>query len=88
MGPLLFAPMSEVYGRRIVYIPTWLLFCAFQIGCATAQNIETLLICRFFVGMFGSPSLTVAGGTMSDIWLRTVSLIYIVLEDSANKCII
>ncbi|KAH8155203.1 uncharacterized protein LAJ45_00212 [Morchella importuna] len=69
MGPLLFAPMSEVYGRRIVYIPTWLLFCVFQIGCATAQNIETLLICRFFVGMFGSPSLTVAGGSMSDIWL-------------------
>ncbi|KAL0638206.1 hypothetical protein Q9L58_002822 [Maublancomyces gigas] len=68
MGPLVFAPMSEVYGRKIVNIPTWALFVIFQIGCALAKNIQTLVICRFLVGTFGSPALTVAAGTMTDIW--------------------
>ncbi|KAF8251756.1 MFS general substrate transporter [Wilcoxina mikolae CBS 423.85] len=68
LGPVIFAPLSEVYGRRAVLIPTWALFCIFQIGCATAPNIETLLICRLLVGTFGSPCLTVAGGVNTDFW--------------------
>ncbi|RPA91641.1 MFS general substrate transporter [Choiromyces venosus 120613-1] len=67
-GPLVFAPMSEVYGRRAVYVPTWALFFLFQLGCSLAPNIEAFLICRFLVGAFGSPVLTVAAGSFSDIW--------------------
>ena len=70
-GPIFFAPLSEVHGRRIVQVPCWALFVVFQIGCALSHNIETFIICRFFVGMFGSPALTVAGGVMHDLWPRT-----------------
>lgn len=40
----------------------------FIIPCAVAKNIQTLLICRFFAGIFASAPLTLAGGTISDIW--------------------
>ena len=44
-------------------------FCVvFNIPCALAKNIQTLLICRFFCGLFASAPLTLAGGTISDIW--------------------
>lgn len=40
----------------------------FNIPCALAKNIQTLLICRFFCGIFASGPLTLAGSTISDIW--------------------
>ncbi len=40
----------------------------FSIPCAVAPNIQTLLICRFFCGVFASGPLTLAGSTISDIW--------------------
>ena len=33
-----------------------------------AQNIGTLLVCRFLAGSFGAPAVAVGAGTISDIW--------------------
>lgn len=54
-GPLLFAPLSEVWGRQVVFRITLLLFFCFNLGCALAPTIEGLLILRFLCGFFGSP---------------------------------
>lgn len=40
----------------------------FTIGSALAPNIQTQLVCRFFMGLFGSPPLVTYGGSMSDLW--------------------
>lgn len=40
----------------------------FNIPCALAPNIGTLLVCRFLCGFFASAPLTLAGGTISDVW--------------------
>ena len=66
IGPLLWAPLSELYGRRIIFITTFAPFVVFQIGCATATNIETLILCRWFAGFFGSSPITNAGAIISD----------------------
>ncbi len=66
IGPLLWAPLSELYGRRIIFIVTFAPFVVFQIGCATARNIETLILCRWFAGFFGSSPITNAGAIISD----------------------
>lgn len=58
VGPLLWAPWSEMYGRRAVFIATYAPFALFHIGCALATNIETLLLCRFLAGFFGASPLT------------------------------
>ncbi|KZT66127.1 MFS general substrate transporter [Daedalea quercina L-15889] len=68
IGPLAWAPMSEVIGRRPLWIFPNLLYVIFNIPCAVAKNIQTYLICRFFCGIFASAPLAVAGGTLSDIW--------------------
>ena len=68
LGPLIFAPLSEMYGRQIMYVTTFAAFTAFNAGCAGSQNIETLIILRFFAGSFGSSPLTNAGGVIADLF--------------------
>ncbi|KAJ7071730.1 MFS general substrate transporter [Mycena belliarum] len=68
IGPLAWSPLSELYGRRPFWIIPSLFYVVFNIPCALAPNIQTLLVCRFLSGFFASAPLTLAGGTISDIW--------------------
>ncbi|KAF2691320.1 MFS general substrate transporter [Lentithecium fluviatile CBS 122367] len=68
LGPLLWAPFSELYGRQVVFFGTFLAFVAFNAGAAGSKNIWTLLILRFFGGAFGSSPLTNAGGVVADLF--------------------
>lgn len=67
-GPLIWAPLSEQYGRYPVYAITLLIYTIFFIPAALAKNIPTLLVARLLGGIFGSSPITNAGGTLSDIW--------------------
>ena len=60
LGPLLWAPLSELYGRQILFCVTYAMLTIFNAGCAGARNIQTLIILRFFAGTFGSSPLTVS----------------------------
>lgn len=62
LGPLVAAPLSELYGRRNVYLTTLLFLLAFTAGAGAAQNIQTLLICRFLAGTGGSGAIAIGGG--------------------------
>ncbi|KAJ9663758.1 hypothetical protein H2201_005479 [Coniosporium apollinis] len=68
LGPLIFAPMSELYGRQITYLITFGAFTAFNAGTAGANNIESVIILRFFAGSFGSSPLTNGGGVIADMY--------------------
>lgn len=68
LGPLLWGPLSEVAGRRLLFVITFGALTLFIAGTAGAQNIQTVLILRFFAGAFGSSPLTNAGGTIADIF--------------------
>ncbi|KAJ5928200.1 hypothetical protein N7466_007156 [Penicillium verhagenii] len=68
VGPLLWAPMSELYGRQIVFLFTFFSLSAFCAGAAGAQHAYVLIILRFFAGSFGSSPLTNAGGVIADIF--------------------
>lgn len=46
------------------------MFLVWLIPCAVARNIETLLIGRLFSGLAGSAFLSVAGGTVADLFPR------------------
>ncbi|KAJ5718000.1 drug/proton antiporter YHK8 [Penicillium malachiteum] len=70
IGPLFLSPLSEFYGRRNIYIASFSLFLIWLIPCAVAQNIQTMLVCRFFNGLSGSAFLSVAGGTVGDMFDR------------------
>lgn len=68
VGPLVFAPLSEEYGRQIIYNTTLLVAVIFIIPCAVAKNIGTLLACRLIGGIAFSAPMTLIGGSLSDIW--------------------
>lgn len=68
IGPLVSAPLSEIIGRRPIYLGTLVLLLAFEAGASAAQNIETLLVLRFLAGVGGSGSVAIGAGSLSDLW--------------------
>ncbi|KAF2442775.1 MFS general substrate transporter [Karstenula rhodostoma CBS 690.94] len=67
-GPLAFGPLSEFYGRKIPITVAAFIFTCFMFACATAKDFQTLMLCRFFAGVFASCPLVVVGGAFSDIF--------------------
>lgn len=68
VGPLVFAPFSEEWGRQVIYNTTLLIAVLFIIPCAVAKNIGTLLVGRIISGIAFSAPMTLIGGSLSDIW--------------------
>ncbi|CAA9957018.1 Multidrug resistant protein [Pyrenophora teres f. maculata] len=68
VGPMAFAPASEIWGRRPVYGVTLALAVIFTIPGAVAPNIGTLLVTRFIAGVAFSAPMTLVGGTLADMW--------------------
>ncbi|KAI0412187.1 major facilitator superfamily domain-containing protein [Xylaria grammica] len=68
IGPPLWGPTSERFGRKWPMTIGMLLFTIFTIPIAVGQNIETLLVSRFLQGAFGSAPLSLAAGGVVDIW--------------------
>ncbi|KAF9878653.1 major facilitator superfamily transporter [Colletotrichum karsti] len=66
-GPLIVAPLSEVYGRRPLYIVGNALFTAFTIGTALSQNMPMMMAFRFLMGLAGSVPITIGSGSIADV---------------------
>ncbi|KIN09066.1 hypothetical protein OIDMADRAFT_37964 [Oidiodendron maius Zn] len=65
-GPLLVAPLSEIYGRRPIYVLSNLLFCIFTMACALSKSLGMLIAFRFLAGCAGSTPVTLGGATIGD----------------------
>ncbi|KZP22408.1 MFS general substrate transporter [Athelia psychrophila] len=68
LGPLVVGPLSEVHGRNIVYCLSYAAFFAFSWPIAFAPDIAVFLVFRFVTGLCGSAFLSVAGGSVSDMF--------------------
>lgn len=58
-GPIIFGPLSELYGRKRPLFLGMFVFAIFQIPLAVAQNLQTIFICRFLGGLFASAPLAI-----------------------------
>ena len=67
-GPLIFAPLSEMYGRRWIFYITFSGYIAFNFLCAFAPNLAALLIGRFLTGTLVSAPLSNSPGVLADVW--------------------
>ncbi|KAF9481756.1 MFS polyamine transporter [Pholiota conissans] len=67
-GPLIWGPGSEVVGRKPIFVIAMSGYTLFILGQALAQNVETMMVTRFFSGLFAVAPLTNAGGVIVDIW--------------------
>ncbi|KAI0098856.1 polyamine transporter 3 [Nemania sp. FL0031] len=69
IGPMVFAPLAELYGRQVVYAVTFTLTTLFGGASIASPNIQTLLVLRFFAGTFGSSAIVNSAGVISDIFI-------------------
>lgn len=70
IGPLIVAPMSEICGRKWVYLVSCLIFLAFTIACAVSSNLKMLIAFRFLAGCAGSTPTILGGATIADMFRK------------------
>lgn len=66
-GPLVLSPLSEIYGRLIIYHIANVCFIAFNAACALAPSLPSLIVFRFLSGFFGSCPITNGGASIADM---------------------
>ena len=81
-GPIMWAPISELFGRRLPIIISALAFGVFNISVAIAKDIQTLMIGRFFSGLCGSCPLAVVAAVFADMYDNKVSSIHTVFSSA------
>jgi MFS transporter, DHA1 family, multidrug resistance protein len=68
VGPLFWAPLSELRGRKLPMLIGAFGFSVFATATAVSKDIQTLMICRFFMGVFGSSPIVVVAAVYSDMF--------------------
>ncbi|EEA27980.1 hypothetical protein TMatcc_003711 [Talaromyces marneffei ATCC 18224] len=67
-GPICWAPLSELRGRKLPIMIGMTGLTLFQFAVATAKDLQTVLICRFFAGFFGACPIAVVAAVFSDMF--------------------
>lgn len=60
IGPLLWGPVSEQYGRKPPLVLAFIVYTGFQVGCALSRNTASILIFRFLGGTFAAAPLVIS----------------------------
>lgn len=71
VGPLFLAPLSELFGRRIILQLSNLFYIVFNLVGGFSTNVGQIIAFRFLSGVGGSAPLGIGGGVLADIWLPT-----------------
>ncbi|KAK5995732.1 MFS-type efflux pump MFS2 [Cladobotryum mycophilum] len=67
VGSLVLAPMSELYGRRPVYLVCMCIWAILIIPCGVAHSLTTIIVVRFFGALFGAVMISNSPGTVVDV---------------------
>ncbi|KAL0940345.1 Polyamine transporter 3 [Colletotrichum truncatum] len=67
-GPVVWGPLSEHLGRRVLTIVTFIMFTIWTMACALAPNWPSLLFFRLFTGIFASSPIAIVTGILADIY--------------------
>lgn len=89
-GPLLIAPLSEVYGRVPLTHASNVVFVFASILCATSVNLPMLLFSRVLIGLAGCVPVTLVPGYIADLipvedrgkWMTFWSTGYLVVSSA------
>ncbi|RJE20619.1 resistance protein [Aspergillus sclerotialis] len=67
VGPLVFAPLSELYGRLPITNAANVLFLISSIICAVSVNMPMLIVFRLVMGIAGCVPMTLGGAFIADL---------------------
>ena len=68
VGPFVWSPMSQTYGRKGAMVVAAFGFIVFGCGTAVAKDFQTLAICRFFQGAMGAASVSLNIPVLADMF--------------------
>ncbi|KAH7130425.1 major facilitator superfamily domain-containing protein [Dendryphion nanum] len=68
VGALILSPLSEVYGRKELYILTFGAFVGFSAATGLVNSMNAVIALRFFGGLAGSFTQAVAPAVVADIF--------------------
>ncbi|EJD34585.1 MFS general substrate transporter, partial [Auricularia subglabra TFB-10046 SS5] len=68
IGPLIYGPLSEVYGRVWVLHISTIIFTIFNMVSIWAPNTASIIIFRLLAGLGGSAAVGIGGGVVADVF--------------------
>lgn len=68
VGSLFAGPFSETFGRNIIYFTALVVTMLFIMAKALAPDYGSAIAFRFLCALFAAAPMTVAGGTIGDVW--------------------
>ena len=66
-GVLVAAPLSEMYGRRIIFLTSMVFFILLVTPTGIGSSLAEVVVVRFFGALFAAALITNAPGTLGDI---------------------
>lgn len=66
-GPVLWGPLSDVYGRKIILISSSFIYLTLNFAVAMAKDIQTIIICRFFSGFASAAPMVVCAAIIAEV---------------------
>ncbi|MGO4354734.1 multidrug effflux MFS transporter [Rhizobium sp. RAF36] len=87
LAQLLYGPLSDMWGRKLPLYIGISVFVVASVGCALAQNIETLIAFRFIQGIGGAAGMVIPRAVVRDMHTgvqaaRLMSLLMLVFSIS------
>lgn len=67
IGPLVWGPSSEYFGRKGPLLIAFCGFIIFMLACAVANSYPSLLVFRLLNGMAASAPIATVGGLFADV---------------------
>lgn len=68
IGPLVFAPLSDIYGRIWIYRICMVLFLLFTMACGLSTNIGMFIAFRFLAGCMGAAPIALGGAMIKELF--------------------
>lgn len=68
VGPAFMGPLSDLGGRKWVYVFSIIFYVIFNFGCAFPLNMPMIAIFMFIIGTCGSTALSNVAGTIGDMF--------------------
>lgn len=86
ISPMILAPLSELQGRRPVFVTAGIIFVIAQIGSAVTRTFAGLLITRALAGASSAVFSTMVGGVVSELYVAAERNGPMVLFSGASLC--
>ncbi|ESK91601.1 mfs multidrug [Moniliophthora roreri MCA 2997] len=68
LGPLIWGPLSELFGRLIILQISNIWFLIFNTLCGFARTPTQIIVFRFLAGFGGAAPQSLGGGVVGDLW--------------------